>query len=72
MMPSFTVLYTSRAGQAGGGGKFQRKNLPIESRRAIHQLDAQTEVFVCTSLRPFRLVLAFWWWLVAFPQCRCW
>jgi len=54
----FPILpsYTSRAGR-----KFQN------ARRVTNQCDAQTEVFVCTSLRPFRLVVAFWWWLVVFP-----
>ena len=37
-------------------------------RKATNQYDAQTEFFVCTSLQPFRLVVAFWW-LVVFPWC---
>ena len=29
----------------------------------------EIEVIVSTTLRPFLMVLAFWWWLVVFPWC---
>jgi len=53
-----------------GAENFKREK---NYRKAINQRHAQTDVFVCTSLQPFRLVLASWWWLVLFPWCVwCW
>ena len=60
----FDHVYTSRAGQTLGGSFKrdkktirQRKNVPIECAHGDQPMRCPTETFVCTSPRPFRLVV---------------
>jgi len=71
------LINTSRAGQAGGGTfRVEKNDKPKKdfayrrcAGRLTNQRNAQTEFFSHSSLQPFRLVVAFWWWLVVFPWC---
>ena len=49
----------------------QRKNLPIDCVQGDQPLRCPNRDFLCApaSLRPFPLVVAFLWWLVALPWC---
>ena len=70
---SFIQIVPGRAGGGSFRGKKtinQRKNLPIECAQGDQPVRCPNRVFfVCTSLQPFRLVVAFWWRLVVFPWC---
>ena len=65
-----TVIYIyrererERAGQAGGGS-FKTEKTSTPKKEFAYRLCAGRP----TSAMPFRLLVAFWWWLVVFPWC---
>ena len=57
-------MYIYRAGQAAGGS-FKTEKTSTPKKEFAYRLCAGRP----TSAMPFRLLVAFWWWLVVFPWC---